>query len=317
MRFQRLAPFAYVFGICLCFFWGCQGNKPLSPSRNVSLSVFIPPSNQLKASLLGVAQNEVTYRVDGPGHVALAENTVGPLSISANYGSVDFTVDIPQADNLVLSVQLNDAVSHQPLALGAVGLNLLSSPVSDVVVEMGSVTRTCYTFNGAATTGPATILSTLLYGGFNYDFDQETVANGTTPDIVLINCGTCADNNFDFQYYSPPLANSFPVSMISYLGNGNLVDYDYVPPDSAFATDSNTAKGGPASLLAAGDIFCFKLLSLPGAHAWVQITDPATPTCSGCAATKLPSFRYRINDGDPYYGYYQSGADVGATCAAW
>src|SRR5580658_4164978 len=171
MRFQKFVPLTYVLGICLCFFWGCQGNKPLSPSRNVSLSVFIPPSNDVKASLLGSVQNEVDYRVDGPGHVALAENTVGPLSISANYGSVDFTVDIPQADNLVLSVQLNDAVSHQPLALGAVGLNLLSSPVSDVVVEMGSVTRTCYAADASN-------------ASYSFDFSFDTYTVGGT-DIAL------------------------------------------------------------------------------------------------------------------------------------
>jgi hypothetical protein len=179
---------------------------------------------------------------------------------------------------------------------------------------MGSVARTCYVFDGAATTGPATILSQYLYGGFNFDFNDDAVGSGKLPDLVLMNCVGCADNNFYFQYYS---ALGIPVSMVSYLGNGNLVDYDYVPPASSFKTDSNTAKGGPVSTLAAGDIYCVKLLSLPGAYAWMQVTDPATPACPACAATLLPSFRYRINNGDNFYGYYQTSADLNGTCAAW
>jgi hypothetical protein len=296
MRFQRLAPFAYVFGICLCFFWGCQGNKPLSPSRNVSLSIFIPPSNQLKASLLGVAQNEVTYRVDGPGHVALAESSVGPFSTAANYGSVDFTVDIPQADNLVLSVQLDDAASHQPLALGAVGLNLLSSPVSDVVVEMGSVTRTCYAADASN-------------ASYSFDFSFDTYTVGGT-DIALNSCN-CDSNAFYFQYYQPAgIPASFPVSDIAYLGKGDMVDHDYVPPASAFFADSLTAKGSAAvTAFEAGDIYCLAIPGTPLRHIWVQITDPG-------GISNGPSFIFRQNSLVPYFSYQQTTADLAGTCTS-
>ncbi len=127
-KLEILFPVAYALFLVILIEWGCQGNKPLSPSRNVSLNIHIPRTNEVKASLLGAVQNEVICRVDGPGSTLLTEATVGPFSTAANYGSEDLTVVIPQADNLLLSLQLNDAASHQPLALGAVGLNLLVVP---------------------------------------------------------------------------------------------------------------------------------------------------------------------------------------------
>jgi hypothetical protein len=279
------------------------------------LTVFIPQSNEVKASLLGVAQNEVIARVDGPSSTFLSENTVGPFSTAANYGSEDFTLNVPQEDNLLLSLQLNDASTHQPLALGAVAMDLLSSPVSDVVVEMGSVTRNCYFVNEKQG----------LYGqsGSAYAFATDNLFNQLSTsgfDIAFSPVSTIGYQIVDAQ------ANSTgALSSIAFLGNGSLVDHDRTPPDNSFFfTSSAAAKqyavstgfvGSSATTnVEVGDIYFVNLKSIASAHAWVQITDPGFP--STISSGYGPSFRFRVNGTLPYYGYDQTSADTSGTCSA-
>src|SRR5581483_1017228 len=226
------------------------------------------------------------------------ESIVGPFSTAANYGSEDFTVDIPAADNLVLSVQLNDASTHQPLVVGAVGMNLLSLPVSNIVVEMGSVARTCYTLN----------VSGGSFGGEGYTFSTDTLytnspLTGPTYDFNL-NYSAGSSNPVTIADSQGVLA---PLRTVAYLGNGNLVDYDYLPSASAFQINSDLAKGSPVSI---GDIFCLSLGSIPGAHAWIQVTN------LGNGINYVgPQFRYRVTSLLPYYGYEQTGADIANACS--
>lgn len=305
MNIRYLFTFAIFLATVGAFIWGCQGNQPVSPVRDAVMSVYVPQSAEVKSSLLGVASNELLYSVNGPGLGSSVTGTVGPFSTASNSGSFDFTVDVPQQDNLVLSLQLNDASSNQPLAIGAAGLNLLSSAVSNVVVDMGSVTRNCYTLNVPGT-------------GNYYTTDIYTFAT----DNLIGN--TCTGGDFYFNYSigsnapltisSGPLTScGAPLTSIAYLGNGNFVDYDYVPPASAFQTDSSVAKGSPVSV---NDIFCLKLLSVPatgGGHAWLQVTGvPQTLVTGG---TVGPTFRYRVNSTLPYYGYEQTTADLTNTCS--
>ncbi|HEV2352600.1 MAG TPA: hypothetical protein VGR89_00015 [Puia sp.] len=303
MNFKSFFTFAVFLGTIGAFIWGCQGAKPVTPYSNVALSVYLPATNEVKASLLGVASNELLYRVDGPGHALYAQGTVGPFSTAASSGSIDFSATVPALDSLVLSVQLNDASTHQPLAIGATGLDLVTAPVTDVVVDMGSVTRNCYTLN--------------VSGGYSlneiYTFSTDNLLNNSPG----------ANGDFTTNYsagFSSPLTiiGSTPVAAlpvtnasVAYLGNGDFVDYDFVPPVSAFKTDSSLAKGAPVSL---GDIFCLQLLSMPavvgGGHAWIQVTNLGNGTLY-----VGPSFRYRVNSILPYFGYEQTAPDQGATCS--
>jgi len=293
---------------------GCQPDKPLGPNKNAVVNVFMPASNEIRASLLGVAQNELIYRVDGPANTPLAENIVGPFSTSSNYGSVDFSVDIPAGDNLVLSVQLNDASSHQPLAVGAVGLNLLSAPVSDVVIEMGSVTRNCYFVNEIPGSYGAT--------GSAYAFASDSLFNQLSTsgyDIAFSPVSTIG-----YQIVDAQASSTGALSSIAFLGKGNLIDHDRTPPNSSyFFTNSGSAKqyavstGFAASFATTnvepGDIYFINLKSIPGAHAWVQATDPGKP--STVLGGYGPSFRFRVNSTLPYFGYEQTTVDAASTCS--
>jgi hypothetical protein len=316
MRFQRFVPFAYVLGICFCFFWGCQGNKPLSPSRPISLSVFIPPTQELKSSLLGSSSNELLYRVDGPG-MAPVTGTVGPLSITSSYGSIDFSVGFPGGIGRVLSLQLNDASTHQPLAIGAYGVVVGSSAVTDVVVEMGSVTRNCYFTNPGGTFAN--------YAGlYSYSFNTDTAPFGGAVPGPGLDISFPIDPN-DNIYMADgqasvtnivgvgPVTTALNVNSIAYLGKGNLVDHDLVPPDFQFFSDSRLAKGSAVTTtLEQDDIYCVKTGSIPGGHAWVQIVSPGT------YGGNAPSFRFRTNGTFPYYAYDPTSADAGVSCiSSW
>ncbi len=303
MKARNLTTVAVFLGTVGAFIWGCQSaNRPMTPFSNVALSVSIPPTNEVRGSLLGAASNELLYRVDGPGHVAYAQGAVGPFSTSASSGSIDFSANVPALDSLVLSVQLNDASSHQPLAIGAAGLNMVSAPVTDVVLEMGSVTRNCYSIN--------------MSGG---DITNE-IYTFSTDNLLNNSPGANGDftTNFSAGFFSPlTIIGSTPVAAlpvtnasVAYLGNGDFVDYDYIPPVSAFKTDSSLAKGAP---VAVNDIFCLELLSMPatvgGGHAWIQVTNLGNGTLY-----VGPTFRFRLNSTLPYFGYERTAPDTANTC---
>jgi hypothetical protein len=272
----------------------------------------LPQSPEVKASLLGVASNEILYRVDGAGLPSLVRGTAGPFSTPASSGSVNFTMNIPPLDSLVLSIQLNDASTHQALAIGATTLNMLTAPVTDVVVEMGSVTRNCYFVNE----------KTGLYGnnGSTYGFSTDTLNN------ALLTGGYDIGVSFDSSAYlfvDAQADSTGARSSIAYLGNGNYVDYDRTPPNNSYffvnsgtakqyAVSQNYASAAPTTELQVGDIYYVLLSTIPGAHAWIQVTDPGQYSANGGYG---PSFRFRVNSNLPYYGYERTTADLDNTCS--
>ncbi len=229
------------------------------------------------------------YKVEGVGVTPISA-TLGPFATASSSGTIDFSVDIPSGGKRLLSLQLNDGGTHQPLAIGAAEIDLASSyPVSDVVVEMGSVTRTCYYTYGTSFSS-------------NYNFATDSVGVSAVSDITW---NTPAGAGGPVTLNDP---NAVPVSTIAYLGNGHFVDFDKVPPDSQFNTTSAIAKtSGPVQI---GDIYCIKLKSIPGAHAWIQITNPGSGTLY-----IGPFFRFRINSLFPYYAYERTAADTLGTCS--
>lgn len=317
MILKRLFPALFTIGAFTVLIWSCQSAKPLGPIKNVAMSVHVPQTAELKASLLGTTLNELFYRVDGPGLGASYTGTVGPFSTASNFGSVDFLLNIP-SNATVLSLQLNDASTHQPLAIGAVSLSSLSSPVSDIVVEMGSVTRNCYFVNE----------KTGVYGGTasTYGFNGDFLTNVATKSAGTYDIGVSFDAAVTlYQIVDAQGTSQWPVRWsIAYLGNGNLVDHDVVPPNAGYffptsgaakqyAVSVGSAPAAPTTDVQAGDIYYILLGSIANGQAWIQVTDPGLyiPTGGGYG----PSFRFRVNSTSPYYAYQQTTADVASSCS--
>ncbi|HEY5037446.1 MAG TPA: hypothetical protein VIJ93_00070, partial [bacterium] len=208
MPFKKTLTIISFFFVYLALLWGCQGNRPLGPEKVVSLNVSIPATSEVKSSLIGTAANEILYRVDGAG-VSNIHGTVGPFTTAAPSGSYGFALDIPSGGLRVLSVQLNNAATHQPLALGAVGIDLSpNAPVTDViVVEMGSVTRNCY------------YTKNINYLGTSYSFATDGMPDAVSNDIKIFSVGA------GYQILDAQGLTAFAYNTISYLGNGNFVDY--------------------------------------------------------------------------------------------
>src|ERR1700722_9257723 len=193
--------------------WGCMGKNgsPISPTRVISLSVNVSNINNVRAKLLGAAQNVILYRIDGTSGAPVT-GSVGPFSTSGNSGSYLFTIpNFVSSGNSLLSLQLNDANSGQALAIGAVQV-VSTSGIPVVNVELGSLVRPCYDINGAA------VSFGYAFGFSLANVDANNGDTGSGLDIAFFN-----DIGNGFVIFDASTLNeSFPD--IAYLGNGNLVD---------------------------------------------------------------------------------------------
>jgi hypothetical protein len=159
---------------------------------------------------------------------------------------------------------------------------------------MGSLVRNCYSF--AANSSFSCDDTPQAFFGFNAE--QVSTSNNTLAyDMEWVGLKDSSFNctgGYDLEDGSTGAANS-----IAYLGNGNLVNFDTVPPDASFKSDGGLAKsiaGRPVTTIESGDIFCVKLLggTVPG-QAWVLFNGAGSASVS-------PSFVYRIqNHAIPYY----------------
>jgi len=269
---------------------GCRNstNAPVAPIHGMNLTISLPTSSA-SGSLLGASSNEVLYQVTGPG-MQPESGTIGPFSTSGNSGSVTFSLVVPQGPSRLMAFELTDASSRQPLALGAVEMDINSSPANPVTVEMGSVARDCYNISAG-----------LLNLGNYFTFETDALASAVT---VLSPTGYDVD-------FLPVLTgfqmNALGAGTVAYLGNGDLVDFA-MAPSGGYVASSGAAKyaaGAPVTLLQAGDIYCVKLSG--GGHAWVQITNPGSILVG-------PSFRFRVNTTLPYYAYEQTTIDQSGNC---
>lgn len=300
MILKRTFPF-----LLLLLLPACAGNPPVAPFQTASLKVSVAADADLRASFLGSTSHEIHYTVRNSSGI-VKQGSVGPFPVSAavTAGTYDFSIDNFTLDvTSVLSVQLDDApvtLLNSPLAVGAVALGAggaVGNPVAGdvnspgtlpVVVQLGSVARNCYQANNWNT-------------AWWYDFMTDNMGVSFTGDLSsYVNPGvpgpaTLVD------------AGSPPVDSIAFMGNGKLVDFAYLPDQPSFFQNSFLAKGGP---LAVDDVFCVKLKSVPGAHAWLQITNPGDGTLYQAAY-----FRYRVNTTLPYFAYERTIADVANACA--
>jgi hypothetical protein len=273
--------------------WGCMGKNspPISPTRIISLSVTVSNLNSVRAKLLGAAQNVILYRIDGTSGAPVT-GSVGPFSTSGNSGSYTFAVpNFVSSGNSLLSLQLIDASTGQALAIGAAPV-VSTSGVPIVTVELGSLVRPCYDISGASVT---------LNFGYAFGFSSDNIvgsnsATGAGLDIAFDSTVISDSNVFRVKDASTGTNDD-----IAFLGNGNLVDFDVVPADSAFQSIG--------SVLHTGDVFCVKLSTIPNAHAWIQITDPGSWTTRG------PSFVYRVSTTKSYYAYETTAFDQLGGCS--
>jgi hypothetical protein len=304
--------FAGVVLLVLAVSAGCN-QVPMAPSRSVALNVTLSRLDSVRASLLGTTQNEILYRLDGAGDLP-GHGVYGPFSAPVSAGAASFSLKVPSRSGpQVLSLQLNDASTHQPLAVGATQFDFGTGLAGGLVVDMGSVTRNCYYTDESRSPGVNNLYNKSSTYNFAADALVGTISLGTGSDIAFSTTGVPVQFFFEEAANGPgPVAKS-----IAYLGKGDLVDFDMIPDPSLFfpfSYQSKAAAGAPVTTLEAGDIYCVNLVSIPPvngvfSHAWVQITDPGVPNTYG------PNFRFRVNSTLPYYGYEQTPADLGNTCS--
>ncbi len=280
---------------CLLFaVWGCNGQHPLASPPSIQMSVCVAPSKDVQAGLLSSTSNVLlwSYQVSV---TQVVHGQEGPFASGDGAGNIDFVLSLPQGGKRVLSLQLNDATTNLPLAVGAVQIDLSNpTPNLAVTLQLGSVNRQCY-------------LITPTYVGSYYLLDAHSL------DCSYTNADLCvASVNSNYQLTDP---NN--ISSIAYLGNGNMVDFDYVPANDMFFPSSNTAKAqvlksasGAGLDLQVGDIYCIKMNTVSGAYAWVQVSGPGTTVFDG------PSFRFRVST-DPFFSYYNTTADTAQNCSTW
>jgi hypothetical protein len=289
---------------------GCNGPKIMAPAPQTNVNVTVAPSHDVQASLLGSTSSILLWNYQ-TGVTESMQGQMGPFTSGSASGNIVFTVSLPAGGKRVLSLQLNDAPTHTPLAVGAVELDLSSAtPDMSATLQLGSVVRQCYVLTAG--------YDPTLPGWDYFDLSNHTMTCGANnnPDLFV----TAGNTNIQIM---DPLGNN----TVAYLGNGNLVNFDYVPVAGLFTSSSDQSKSlvvnassqtvsGGGLDLQTGDIYCIKLATLPGAYAWVQVTSP------GNASLNVgPNFRYRVST-DPYFSYYQTAADIaaaagGTECTTW
>ena len=316
LRLISLASFFAV--LTLALLEGCNGSKPVSPSRTAALSVKVPNVGSYDTALLGAAvtnptavvTNEILYKVEGNG-ITPIRGTTGPFTTTAASGTQALDVYVPTGGLRLISLQLNDItnpVVPVPLAIGAVEIDLSgAATTTDVTVDLGSVSRNCYVTNN------------ISYLGASYSFEADSMLNGqisTGYDTAVSAAGT------GYQFVDAQGNSTGALSSIAFLGNGAFVDHDSLPPNSAyFATSSGVAKqyaiangtAGPATTnnVEVNDIYLVDLRNISGGHAWVQVMSAGTFGIAG------PSFCFRVNTSAPYYAYEQTSAAVSNACSTF
>ncbi len=305
MKFKEYPTILAAALLPLFLLEGCQGNKLVSPVKVVNLGVVISTKG-LSAKLFNTTEDIGYYNVSGPLSAPIT-GSVGTFGTNFGSGSVSFTLnDIPVGADEILSVELDDDATGTPQGIGATSLADISAGVT---IEMGSLVRSCYAVN------PSFYFSCSGIGGVG---GEGQGLFGFNSDFIAWNAQT---KTYDMEWTALQDVNSNclgtydlkdgwtgSAKSLAYLGNGELVNFDTVPPDSNFYANGAAAKlaaGAPATTLATGDVYCVKLQGGTAVgHAWVLFTN------AGDAADS-PSFVYRVQNKDiPYYAYDQTTTDV-------
>jgi|GEM_PF-909636 len=286
-----IAGFGMLSGLFALVSCGNKSPVPVEPSGSVALSVSMQPSGGAKTALLGAVSNEVYYNITGPA-MSPVTGVYGPVTTAGSTGTISFSLAVPQGSARLMAFQINDGVTHQPLALGAVQADISSQPSSQIVVEMGSLVRNCYNLNTSS-----------FVDGSYFNIGNENLADAAT---------VISTTNYDLQFSEVQgifQMNALNGDTVAYMGNGNLVNFAMAPANGTL-TASGAAKqaaGAAVTQLQAGDVFCVYIPN-PNAHIWIQISNVGSTTVG-------PSFQFRGNTTLPYYAYQQTPGDLAGPCA--
>jgi hypothetical protein len=256
---------------------------------------------------------------------------------SPGAGTDTFTIsNVPIGPGEVLSIQLNDgandSTSGEPLAIGAESLNLSGSN-NTVDVQMGSVSRSCYQVGMSLASCSQDYDEEFNFETYGYDDDEMEFVSNTLGsyyynydnginDVAFLDYGEYQQDGDCSGTYDLTDAWTGNNSTIAYLGNGNLVNYDYVPgvngPGQFYPAASVAKQAAYAgTVITAGDVYCVKLqggTTTSPEYAWLQIVDDGQTALpwfnNGGGSLGYPSFIYRVNTSVPYYRYEQTKADV-------
>src|SRR5580693_7384561 len=171
---------------------GCNksAQSPVAPLRAVGLSISVPITSEIKSNLLGSSSNNLLYKFTAPGLTPVT-GSFGPFNASGNSGSVEFFATLPSGAPWLMAVELDDAPSRQPLAIGAAQLPD-GTATGSVSLDMGSVARNCYRIdtwqdpNGSS------------FSFMNENLLPTTLATGSDISLVPV-----APSGFQIQAVNP------------------------------------------------------------------------------------------------------------------
>jgi hypothetical protein len=281
---------------------GCEAARPVAPALVATTDLEIPINESIGAALLSSESTEILYAVRDKGGLK-KKGKIGPFKGEANpTGSLNLSFQVAVGPEAVLSLQVNDADTREPLALGATYLSLFGgggrvSPNGitanavqyggrkSVFMDLGSLVGSCSSFP-------------YIYSGNYISFSTgQYYYYALGQDDVYLN------SYYDANEWKGEFLEAFPAGAdhIAYLGNGDMVDFAFVPADFGFHSDSRDAKqaAGADPYLAEGDVYCVKLNYISG-HAWVQVGD--IDDNDGIRTT----LRYRANTSLPFYAWEQT-----------
>ena len=315
VKSRNLIVIGIVAMVPLALFWGCnKGTQPVSPAGVSGLTIRIPSG--VAAKFTGAAQNTILYDISGTG--APVTGSCGPISAAAIANGFSFNLNLSGtlSSYSLISVQINDASSGNPLALGVAPFTTSSS---GVLVELGPLNKICYDVTDFTVND-------------GYSFQNNTFLTTDSSGVTAMDIACVLNTNgtaYDFEDPNVITNSAVAVNCIAYMGNGNLVNFAEIPPTASFKTQASNSKSsvlGTTSAIitpALNDVFCVKLKS--GGYAWLQITNPGTVSGTvlpsiraniGVGLSVGPSFVFRLNTTVPYFAYQQSTADLSGACAS-
>jgi DNA-binding beta-propeller fold protein YncE len=297
-KFAALVGLVILAGIFLPHL-ACKSNSlvPISPGgQGYSLKFTAVVSNEVKAKLLGSSANQILYRITGPSISPVSGSTT-PFGTAGDSGEVSFAISAPQGEGELLAFEITSALDNEPLAVGAVQADV-EPGVSDLSVTMGTLVSPCHT------------VDTSSFGGNAYINFQQDVVDAGAPTGVAADLKISAVPSGSVTHYTFTPQNG---NVMKFMGNKDIVNYAAIPGTFPLS--------GASANLAAGDVYCLQIPSTvtgPGPvhdYVWIHVINPNQSFGPNAPVTQGPLFSFRVSN-LPYFGYYQTTADLASNCYA-
>ncbi len=294
-KFAALSGLVILAGIFLPHL-ACKSNSvvPISPGgQGYSLKFTAVVSSELKAKLLGSSANQILYRITGPSISPVSGSTT-PFGTAGNSGEISFSISAPQGEGELLAFEITSALDNQPLAVGAVQADV-EPGVSDLSVTMGTLVSPCYTVDTSSLGGNA-------YVNFQQDVVEAGAPTGVAADLKV---SAVPSGSVTYYTFTPQNGN-----VMKFMGSKDIVNYAAIPETFPLT--------GASGHLAAGDVYCLQIPStVVSAHdyVWIRVINPNQTFGPNAPVTQGPLFSFRVSN-LPYFGYYQTTADLASNCYA-